>query len=331
MKAIFHILAAFLFSPSPALAGYPAQSLPAAERAFAHGVELRHDAERAPEFAAAAEIYDMLWANRYRTPELALNRARAHRLAGNLPRSIAALHDGLAAARFSRPLQVELDDVRSRVVFPLEGELAEQGRPRPVRTVSTRMSPADAWYAAGFLWLLACGGVARFAMTRAAVWLVFTALCVVALGVLGALWLQDAHLRERDESLPLLVVTNDIPLRKGNATVYPANRTGVAERRRGSRIGTPRRLGSSTTSRRRHRLAPGIFHHPVRIVTSSCLSKLRSSTSTAHSPIASVQLRRARTTFATATACRRYRKPRCGDTSVTASRTSWPISCRALR
>lgn len=215
-------LLAVALSCAPAFAASPEGALAAAEAAFAEGVERRSDSMRArPAFARAAAGYDDLWARGFRTPELALNRSRAHRLAGDLPRAVVALHDGLAVARFSRPLQAELDDARARVLYPLEGELTDQGRPRPVRGVSARMSPADAWVAAGFAWLLACAGAARFAMTRNAAWLAFAALWVVALALLGAAWLQDARQRERDESLPLLVVTDDVHLRTGNATAYP--------------------------------------------------------------------------------------------------------------
>ncbi|VTR91011.1 Uncharacterized protein OS=Candidatus Entotheonella sp. TSY1 GN=ETSY1_32175 PE=4 SV=1 [Gemmata massiliana] len=216
------VVALALLWASPARATSSTDTLVAAERAFAEGVELRSDADRAKvAFARAAAGYDELWAQGHHTAELALNRSRAHRLAGNLPRCIAALHDGLAVARFARPLQVELEDARSRVLYPIEGELAGHGRPRPARTVSTRMSPADAWALAGFAWLLACGGVVRCVMTRNALWLAFTAFWVAALGLLTVLWVQDADQRVQ-ESQPLLVVTDEVYLRKGNATEYPA-------------------------------------------------------------------------------------------------------------
>ncbi|MBP3958467.1 SH3 domain-containing protein [Gemmata sp. G18] len=218
----FAVALALLLSTAPVSAASPEDTLAATERAFAEGVEARGDSDRArPAFARAASGYDELWARGYRTTDLALNRSRAHRLAGNLPRCIAALHDGLAVARFARELRVELEDARSRVLYPSEGELALQGRPRPVRTVSTRLSHADAWVAAGFAWLLACGGVVRFVMTRNALWLAFVALWVAALGALGALWVEDSRQRARDESLPLLVVTDEVYLRRGNATEYP--------------------------------------------------------------------------------------------------------------
>src|SRR5262249_58573669 len=71
-----------------------------ANKAFAEGTELRADSAKArPKFARAARGYDEVWALGYRNPALALNRARAHRLAGDLPGAIVAFHDGLAVAR----------------------------------------------------------------------------------------------------------------------------------------------------------------------------------------------------------------------------------------
>jgi len=211
-----------LLSASSAPASSPADTLAQAESAFAEGVALRHDSARArPTFTRAANAYDTLWNEGFRSPELAINRARAHRLAGNLPKCIAALHDGLAFARFSRPLQVELEDARAAVLYPLDGELATQARPKPLRGISTRMSPTDAWLLAGSLWLLACAGVARFAMTRNPLWLAGAAMCLVVGLILGGLWLQDAQQRIHDESLPLLVVSDDVILRRGNAAAYP--------------------------------------------------------------------------------------------------------------
>jgi hypothetical protein len=211
-----------LLAATPAFAASASDTVATAERAFAEGVESRNDAAKArPAFARAAAGYDVLWNQGVRTPELALNRARAHRLAGSLPKCVAALHDGLAVARFARPLQVELEDARAAVPFPLDGELAAQCRPEPVRGVSARMSPAEAWFLTGSLWLFACAGVARFAMVRNALWLTFAGLCVVGLLVLGGLWLRDAAQRSRADALPLLVVSDDVLLRKGNADAFP--------------------------------------------------------------------------------------------------------------
>jgi hypothetical protein len=193
-----------------------------ANRAFAEGVELRADAVKArPAFARAARGYDELWHRGFRNPGLALNRARAHQLAGDLPGAIVAYHDGLAVARYDRPLQLGLEDARSAVAYPIEGDLVAQCRPRPRPTIGTRMSPAEAYISAGVAWLLVCLGAARFAMIRVVGWLVFAGFWLACLGLLGGLWWQDWRHRERDEAKPLVVVRGDVFLRKGNAEGYP--------------------------------------------------------------------------------------------------------------
>jgi hypothetical protein len=221
-RALALALVALALAPPPASAATPAETLAAAETAFAEGIELRGDSVKArSKFARAAAGYDVLWNQGFRAPELALNRSRAHRLAGNLPKAVAALHEGLAAARFARPLQVELEDARAAVQYPLDGELAAQCRPHPLSGIGTRLSSADAWIIAGALWFFACAGAVRFAMTRNAVWLVGAGLAATALLVLGGLWFQDERRRARAESLPLLIVSEDTALRRGNAPAYP--------------------------------------------------------------------------------------------------------------
>ena len=208
------------------VAGSPGESdadvLANAQSAFAQGVELRHDSEMArPAFARAAGGYDELWRRGFRNPALALNRGRAKRLAGDLGGAIAAYHDGLAVARYDRPLQTDLAEARAAVAFPHDGELASQCRPRVSRTISSRMSASDAFLIAGGLWLLTCGGFARFAMTRVGWWLAFAGACAAVLLTLGVLWWQDSRQRERHESRPLVVVREDVWLRKGNTDLHP--------------------------------------------------------------------------------------------------------------
>src|SRR5947208_15599362 len=63
-------------------------------KAFAEGAERRADAAKArPAFARAARGYDELWHRGFRNPALALNRARAHRQAGDLAGAGAAFHE----------------------------------------------------------------------------------------------------------------------------------------------------------------------------------------------------------------------------------------------
>jgi hypothetical protein len=197
-------------------------SLKQAEVAFAEGVSLRGDSAKARiAFAKAAAAYDALWHAGYHTPELAINRARAHRLAGHLPRCIAALHEGLAVARYSRPLQMELEDARAAVQYPLDGELVRQAHPAPLRGWSSRFSPADLWLGAGLLWFLLWFGVARFLMTRRAIWLLLSLVGFVALIGGGILWWTEERRLQEEESLQLLIVQEDTILRRGNARIYP--------------------------------------------------------------------------------------------------------------
>jgi hypothetical protein len=218
------LLVLLALAPSTFLsAGLPDQALLAlAEQSFAEGVTLRADAAKArPAFARAAIAYDDLWARGHRSPELALDRAHAHQLAGDLPGAIVVLHEGLDAAGWSRPLQAALEEARSRVAYPHTGDLAAQCRPPRTATIGIRMSPLEAWTIAGSLWLISWACVARFAMTRAVRWLTFAGVGVAALGVLGALWLQDYRAREREEAEPLVVVARDAYLRKGNSDAWP--------------------------------------------------------------------------------------------------------------
>ena len=202
-----------------------ASALPAdlanAERLFEQGVNSRADAAAArPLFAQSALAFDELWRNGHRNPSLARNRARAHRLAGNLPAAIAALHEGLAVARYNRSLQVELEDARSAIGYPHD-DLAEQCRPRPIGGIGTRMSALEAYLAAGGLWLLACLGAARFAMTRAPAWLFASGIALLALATLGGFWWHDHDRQSEANARPLLIVKDDSALKLGNGESWP--------------------------------------------------------------------------------------------------------------
>lgn len=220
------LLILFAISPisSQGSTGLPDAALLAiAEQSFTEGTALRHDSAKGRlAFARSAIAYDDLWQRGFHSPELALNRAHARHLAGNLPGAIAALHEGLAVTRWSRPLQVALEDARSSVGYPLTGELSSQCRPTVVITISSRMSPTEAWLIASFLWLLVCGSVARFVMAHAMRWLLLTGMALVALALLGGAWSQDYRRQQQEEATPLLIVNEDVILRKGNSRDYPA-------------------------------------------------------------------------------------------------------------
>lgn len=218
------VLFAISVGPSPGSTGLSDEAILAvAEQSFSEGVSLRHDSARArPAFARAAIAYDELWQRGCHNPELCLNRARARQLAGDLPAAIAALHEGIAEARWNRSLQVALEEARSAVGYPLVGELESQCRPVSTPTIGRRMSPFEAWSLAGFLWLLTCGSVARFFMTRAGRWLAMAALSAMALLALGGFWLQDYRVCAKEKAEPLLIVAHEVHLRKGNSREYLA-------------------------------------------------------------------------------------------------------------
>jgi hypothetical protein len=197
---------------------------------FEQGKKWRHDAAKArPRFREAARLYDELWRRGVRDPNLALNRANARRLAGDLPGAILALNEGLSAARWNRPLQMALEDARAAVAYPASSDLVTRCRPLPSTTIGTRLSPFEAWIIAALFWFLACGGLARFAMTRAGWWLVFAGVWLTALAVLGGLWLQDDRISARHHEHALIVVADDVALRKGNSESYPLRLDGVAK------------------------------------------------------------------------------------------------------
>ena len=150
-----------------------------------------------------------------------MDRAQAHRLAGDLPGAVVALQQALAASRWSRPLQVALEEERDSVAYPHTGDLAAQCRPTPAATIGTRMSPLEAWAIAGALWLLAWVCMARFAMTRAVRWLLFAGLTSALVAALGAMWVQDYRVRKREEASPLVVLSRDVYLRRGNSDAWP--------------------------------------------------------------------------------------------------------------
>lgn len=213
-----------LASPVAASPGSsPSDTLAAAEHAFAEGVGLRDDSVKARvAFARASAGYDALWHQGNHSPDVSLNRAAAHRLAGNLPAAVVALNEGISAAPWSRPVQVALEDARSAVAYPLTGDLAAQCRPAPAHGIATRVSPVEAWAVAGALWVLACGAAARYAMTRCPAWLLASAACVTGLAVLGGFWWHGETEREHADAHPLVVLSADTTLRKGNAATYPA-------------------------------------------------------------------------------------------------------------
>jgi hypothetical protein len=199
-----------------------------AEMDFLEGVEARADAAIArPHFADAASLFDSRGAAGERTPSLALNRGRAHFLAGQVPQAIRAFRDGLELFPWDAELQRDLAAARATVAYPAEPDPASRVRPDPPASLRHRLSPWDLFLAATLFALVVAVGLAR-RFTTADRW----AAPLAATGLVGLLlvavaaWKIDAEARsERDH--PVVVLAADVVLRTGNGTAFPA------------RLGTP--------------------------------------------------------------------------------------------
>lgn len=194
-----------------------------AEQAFGAGARLRYDAATARRvFATAADRFDQTWREGARTPALALNRGRAHFLAGDVPRAIRAFHDGLALAPYDADLLGGLAAARATVAYPVAAAPAERTRPDPVAGLRNRVAPWDLFRFAAGCGVLVVVGLGKRLTTHPG-W----AGPVAAVGGVG--WLAVAAAgwqmhRERaaDAAAPVAVVAADgATLRTGNGDAFP--------------------------------------------------------------------------------------------------------------
>lgn len=186
---------------------------------FGWGVKARDSATVARHhFGEAAFWFNTCWVGSSRTPALALNRGRAHFLAGDLPGAIRAFRDGLDLYPWDADLQRALTAARAAVAYPTESDPAERVRPDPPNSLRHRVSPWDLFIAATVCSLLLTVGLAR-RLTARDDW---SAPLVVA-GLLGLLVVAAAgtHIAT-DRPEPVLVLTADEVLRTGNGPSFPA-------------------------------------------------------------------------------------------------------------
>jgi hypothetical protein len=195
---------------------------------FLKGIEDRADAAVARiRFADAASDFDQSWAVGSHPPSLALNRGRAHFLAGQVPQAIRAFRDGLELFPWDAELQRDLVAARATVAYPTEPDPASRVRPDPPASLRNRVSPWDLFLAATLFALVVAVGLAR-RFTTADRW----AAPLAATGLVGLLlvavaaWKIDAEARH-EQAHPVVVLAADMVLRAGNGTAFPA------------RLGTP--------------------------------------------------------------------------------------------
>jgi hypothetical protein len=224
MTCLLFVLSFFtgLFGLPASVEYYTQILLDSGARSFMEGVHAREDAIVArQEFAQAASTFDILWASGHYTPALALNRGRAHHLAGNHPQAIRAFRDGLDLYPWDAELQRSLTLARSAVAYPTETDSTGRVRPDPPRSLRHRVSPWDLFIAAAVCSLLLTVGLAR-RLTARDTWSVPLA----GVGLLGLALVAAAAVKidldtRADRANPVLVMTAAEVLRTGNGTAFP--------------------------------------------------------------------------------------------------------------
>jgi hypothetical protein len=193
------------------------------EGEFQWGLDHRSDSAAAkPIFRGAAEMFDSDWAKRRPTPALALNRGRAHFLAGDLPKAIRAFRDGLDLFPWDAELQRSLVLARAAVAYPTEADPAARVRPDPPAWLRSHVSPWDLFLAASACSLLVTIGLARRFTARDGWAAPLAVVGLVGLIVVAAVAVKiDADARA-DRANPVLVLVADEVLRTGNGTAFPA-------------------------------------------------------------------------------------------------------------
>jgi hypothetical protein len=207
----------------PAATGEPpAATKQAAEEAFAEGVRLREESDKArPLFRHSADLFEELRRGGAANPALFRDQGNACLLAGDLPGAVLAYRRGLRLAPDDRALQQLLAAAREQVVYKQSGTFARP--PVSLRPPWLPRLPARGGLLLAFaLYAVAWLSVARWWMVRRGAWLTagLGALAVAALlGVV--LTAEETHEREQD-AYPLAVIADDgVLLRKGNGMAYP--------------------------------------------------------------------------------------------------------------
>jgi hypothetical protein len=207
---------------SLALGGAAEDLAAQARAAFAEGVRLREEPDRArPLFRRAANLFEELRRRGAANPALFRDSGDACLLADDLPGAILAYRRGLRLAPNDRDLQLLLAAAREQVVYVQPGTFSRppsSSRPPwlPRLPVRAGLMLAGAGYA------LAWVSLARWWMVRRGPFLSL-GLAAFAVTALLAAGVTVEDLQDRDEEArPLVVIAADgVLLRKGNAGAYP--------------------------------------------------------------------------------------------------------------
>ena len=262
MIASFALLA--LTSGRAATSSAP-QAIPTSLRSqrgeFEEGLKFRDDAAKArPRFREAARLYDELWQrglSRSRSSRSTARTRTASRATSPAPSSRSTKDSRPRAGAGRCKSRWKMPGRRSRTRFTAISRRSA-GRLRRDDRHANVAGRGEA--IAALLWLFVCAGVARFAMTRAGRGWPSRDSGLRGSALLGGLWLHDHRVRERESEYPLVVVAEDVHLRKGNAESFPVRldgRSASAKGSRGPRTDAPRRVGADPARERRHRVDSG--------------------------------------------------------------------------
>jgi hypothetical protein len=200
----------------------PLATRQAAEEAFAEGVRLRQELDKArPLFRQSADLFEELRRGGAANAALFRDQGSACLLAGDLSGAILAYRRGLRITPEDRALQDLLAAAREQVVYKQSGSFARPPvslRPPwlPRLPVLGGLLLACAAYAVGWL------SLARWRMVRRGAWLTAGLGGFAVTALLGiALAAEERHERDLDAQ-PLVVIAQDgVLLRRGNGLAYP--------------------------------------------------------------------------------------------------------------
>jgi hypothetical protein len=213
----------FVFaSASQAVFAEPYGLLKKAEANFARGVTLKGEPDKARKFfAASAKACSELYQQGIRNADLCRNWGNAEFLADHLPQAILAWRLGLLIAPADAELLANLEYARDQVEYP-PGNL---GRPQPRSWPAWLPFPGleTVLIVAFILYLFTCGMAMGWFIHRETMWVWLTGGCLlVFLGIagFGARLALDEH---EAKTYPLVVISKEHVLHRGNGTSYPAH------------------------------------------------------------------------------------------------------------
>jgi hypothetical protein len=207
-------------------AASPSESelLAQAERSFAAGLRLRAQPALArPLFRGAAEAYAQLRQRGFDNTELDRNEGNAWLLAEEVPQAILAYRRGLLLDPTDADLREGLTCARERVRYASSGNFA-----RPPTDDRPPWLPRLGLRAWSFALLVFCYALcwvclARWRMTRRPRLLYLGLGGFVAVAVAALLLSVGAYYEARATGGPVVVLAkDDVLLRRGNSTAYPA-------------------------------------------------------------------------------------------------------------